>query len=198
MKGYLSFIAGSSAIIIYIVFALISFSQFQEVISPAQNWLSDLGSTHLNPDGAIFYNIGIILTGLCLIVFFIGLRVWAIAGNKAQKIQLMLTQGFGVAGSAAMGMSSIFPITSGTTHSFWSAALYILLGTAFALSLAALRYHAQLPRWVLAAGLVVVIVNFTWCVVLNIFPLEWLTVALFLAYVGVLSVETRRTFASVG
>ena len=192
MKRSVSFASGLAGVASYLLFALLAFLKFQGSFSPTKNWLSDLGSKELNPQGAVFYNAGIVLTGVCLIVFFAGLGFWKIAENKAQKILLPLTQIFGVMGSAAMVMSAVFPITSTATHSFWSTGLYILLGTAFALSVAALRYHAQVPRWVLIIGAIVVVVNFVWCVALNIQPLEWATVGLFLLYVVLLSLGAKQ------
>jgi len=189
---YISFIGGILAVLCYLVFALLAFSRYPMPYSPMKNWLSDLGSVELNPDGAIFYNIGIISTALFLIVFFLGLSVWKIEDNKAQIIMLRLTQAFGILGSFCMMMSAIYPINLYTIHSFWSTSLYVLLSTAFIFSAAALRYHQRVPRWLLILG-----VSTAMMVILtSIFPiayvLEWITLLLFLSYVSFVSFETKR------
>jgi hypothetical membrane protein len=192
VKKYTSFIGGILAVLCYLVFALLAFSRYPMPYSPMKNWLSDLGSVELNPDGAIFYNIGIISTALFLIVFFLGLSVWKIEDNKAQIIMLRLTRAFGVLGSFCMMMSAIYPINLYAIHSFWSTSLYVLLSTAFIFSAATLRYHQRVPRWLLILG-----VSTAMMVILtSIFPiayvLEWITLLLFLSYVSFVSFETKQ------
>jgi hypothetical membrane protein len=189
---YISFIAGNLAVLCYLVFTLLAYSRYPLPFSPTSNWLSDLGNPNNNPQGAIFYNIGIISTALLLIVFFLGLSVWKIDDKRVQIIMLRLTQVSGILGAFCMIMSAIFPINLLTIHSFWSTSLYILLSTAFIFSVAMLRYHKRVPRWLLILG-----VSTAMMVILtSIFPiayvLEWFTLSLFLSYVGLLSIETKR------
>jgi hypothetical membrane protein len=192
MKRNLSFLASVIIVIGYLLFTFLAFMYFPDTFSPLRNWLSDLGNDQINPQGAIFYNLGIILTSVVIVPFFLGLSEWKIPGNKIQKIMLLLTQVFGYLGAFAMFMSAVFPIAFKNAHSFWSALLYILLGTAFTFSLAALRYDPRYPKWLLAFGGLVVIVNLTWSLVINTYPMEWLTITLFLGYVFLLGQETRR------
>jgi hypothetical membrane protein len=179
-------------VISYLLFGILALINFPGSYSPQRNWLSDLGSFQSNPQGAIFYNLGIFIAGAALLPFFLGLAEWAIKGNKKQKIMLFLTQLFGCSGALAMLMSAVFPITVKSAHSFWSASLYILLGTAFAFSAAALRYHPRHPRWLLILGVLVTIEDLIWSLVLNTYLMEWLTVALFLGYILLLGIETKR------
>ena len=189
---YLSFIGGILAVLCYLVFALLAFSRYPMPYSPMKNWLSDLGSVDLNPDGAIFYNIGIISTALFLIVFFLGLSVWKIEDNKVQIIMLRLTQAFGILGSFCMMMSAIYPINLYAIHSLWSTSLYVLLSTAFIFSAAALRYHQRVPRWLLILGVSTAVLVILTSFFPNLYMLEWITVFLFLSYVGLLGIETKR------
>jgi hypothetical membrane protein len=160
--------------------------------SPMKNWLSDLGSVELNPDGAILYNIGIISTALFLIVFFLGLSVWKIEDNKGQIIMLRLTQAFGILGSFCMMMSAIYPINYYAIHSFWSTSLYVLLSTAFIFSAAALRYCQWVPRWLLILGISTAMMIILTSLFPTVYVLEWITVLLFLGYVTLLGIETKR------
>jgi len=187
----MSFYAGILAILCYLGFAAFSYSRYPLSYSPTTNWLSDLGNPNNNPDGAIFYNIGIISTALLLMLFFLGLSVWRIEDRRVQIIMLRLTQAFGMLGAICMTMSAIFPINLFKIHSFWSSALYILLSTAFIFSVAMLRYHQKVPRWLLILGvsiaLMVILISFF----PNVYLLEWISVFLLLSYVALFGIETK-------
>ena len=189
---YISFIGGILAVLDYLVFAFLAFRHYPLPYSPTTNWLSDLGNPNLNPQGAIFYNIGIISTALFLIVFFLGLSVWKLEDNKVQIIMLRLTQVFGILGAFCMMMSGIYPINLYKIHSFWSSSLYILMSTGFVFSAAALRYHIGVPRWLLILGISTAVMVILTSFFPIFFVLEWITVLLFLLYVILVGVETKR------
>jgi hypothetical protein len=146
----------------------------------------------LNPGGAIFYNLGLVLTAVLLAVFFVGLASLKIANRRAQNLMLLMTQAFGLLGALAMLMSALYPISQPQLHSFWSAGLYILLGTAFAFSVAALRYHPRCPRWLLGLGVLTALMAILMGIFQTVRWLGWVTVASFLGYALLLGVETRR------
>jgi hypothetical membrane protein len=194
MKRYksISFYGGILAVLCYVVFALLAFSRYPLPYSPTTNWLSDLGNPNLNPQGAIFYNIGIISTSLFLIVFFLGLYVWKIEDNKVQLIMLRLTQAFGILGAFCMMMSGIYPINLYKIHSFWSTSLFILLSSGFVFSAAMLRYHQGFPRWLLILGVSTAMMVILTSLFPTVYVLEWITILLFLGYVTLLGIETKR------
>ncbi len=193
MKGRppLSTVAGIAGTLCYVALALLAFSQYPDRYSPLHNWLSDLGSRSLNPQGALAYNVGIVATAVLLDAFFLGLSRWQIAGLRVQRAMLRITQAFGLLGCLAMVMSALYPIDNLAPHRFWSISLYVLLGTAFVFSVAALRYHPQCPRWVLAVGAITGLVDVVSAFLGGVYALEWLTVALFLAYVLIVGMATR-------
>ncbi len=186
-----SFLAGILAPVCYVSLALLAFSRYPGAYSPLNNWLSDLGSGQLNPQGALFYNAGIISASVLLAVFFLGLSLWRMRQPRMQRAMLLATQLFGLPGSLAMAMSALYPIDHMPQHRTWSLSLYILLGTAFVFSVFALRYHPLCPRWVLALGVVTGLADILSGILGTVYVLEWLTVALFLAYVVVVGVRTR-------
>jgi hypothetical protein len=188
----LSFVTGLFAIVCYLTFALLAFSRYPLPYSPLSNWLSDLGNVDLNPSGALFYNIGIVATGGAVLLFFLGLSQWKMEKNRIQNIMLFVTQGFGILGALAMLMSGFYPINVFALHSVFSTCLYILLGTAFAFSVAALRYHATCPRWLLIVGASTALVALLYGIFHTVTALEWVTIALFLCYVGLLGAGTNR------
>ena len=188
----LSFVTGIFAIVCYMAFAFLAFSRYPLPFSPMSNWLSDLGNADLNPSGALFYNIGIFITGGMLLLFFLGLSQWKMEKNLLQNIMLFVMQGFGILGALAMLMSGFYPINFFALHSVFSTCLYILLGTSFAFSVAALRYHPTCPRWLLIVGALTALVAMLYGIFHTVTALEWVTVALFLCYVGLLGAETNR------
>lgn len=187
-----SFISALLAVLCYVIFAIVALIQYPSSYSPTRNWLSDLGNADVNPQGAIFYNIGIISTALLLMVFFLGLSRWKLENKRIQITMVLLTQVFGILGSFCMIMSAIFPINLLEMHRIWSMSLYFMLATAFVFSVAALRYHPKVPRWLLILGIsTAVMVNLT-NFLPTMFVLEWLTVVLFLGYVSLVGIETKR------
>lgn len=186
-----SFMACLLVILFYFSFALLALWRFPGIYSPLRNWLSDLGSSRLNPDGAIFYNLGIIVTGLFLLPFFLGLSSWKMQGYRVQNAMLALTCVLGLLGGLAMIMSAIYPIDHIEQHRAWSISLYILLGTAFVFSAAALRYDRRFPRWALGLGIITGLVDILSGIFHNVYLLEWITVALFLGYIFIVGIKTR-------
>lgn len=192
----LSFVSSLCAIVCYLAFALLAFAHYPLPYTPLRNWLSDLGSPDLNHPGALFYNIGIVTTAAVLPLFFLGLARWKLENNRTQRLMLSLTQGFGILGALAMLMSGLYPISSPALHGFFSICLYILLGTAFAFSVAALRYHTACPRWLLVVFAFTALVDMLSGVLHTVTVLEWVTVALLLCSLGLLGVETNRLSSS--
>ena len=99
-KSYplISFYAGILTVICYLVFTLLAFRRYPLPYSPTSNWLSDLGNPDLNPQGAGFYNLGIVLTAVLLSLFFVGLVVWKIENKSVQIGMLYLAQACGIFG----------------------------------------------------------------------------------------------------
>jgi hypothetical membrane protein len=194
MKRYqdISFVAAILAGLCYLAFAVLAFIQYPMPYSPLSNWLSDLGNVNLNPQGATLYNIGIIMTALLLLVFFLGLSKWRIRNNRVEVAMLRLTQAFGVLGSISMVMSAVYPMDFLEAHSFWSAMLYIMLATAFVFLVATLRYHRQVPRWLLILGLSTALIVILTSFMTSVDVLEWITVFLFLLNINLVGVETKR------
>jgi hypothetical membrane protein len=186
-----SFISGLAITVGYVSFACMAYMRYPIDYSPLANWLSDLGNPVVNPRGAILYNTGVILTAVLLIIFFLGLYSWEINGNRVQTIMLRLTQTFGILGALSMLMSAVYPINHYEAHAILSTMLYILLSTAFIFSVAMLRYHTAVPRWMFFVGIFSAIIVILTGVFQNVTGLEWITVLFLLGYTVLLSFETR-------
>jgi hypothetical protein len=94
------------AVLSYVLCTLAAFSRFPGSFSPSHNWLSDLGDITQNPDGAGFYNLGILLTGLMILLFFLGISHWNMQNRRIQNWMVRITQLFGVLGSLAFSHST--------------------------------------------------------------------------------------------
>lgn len=188
-----SLMASLFVIVCYVIFAVIAFARFPLPYSPTQNWLSDLGNPQSNPDGAGFYNIGVALTSLALLVFFLDLFRFRLNNNKTQTLMVVLTVLFGSIGALGMLMTAVYPIHRPDAHSFWCMVLYISIGTAFAFSIAAFRYHSWYPRWLLGFGAIVVLINLSTQIVFHdVCVLEWINVPLLLSYCLLLGIQTNQ------
>ncbi len=191
MKRQISYVSSLLLVFIYVLCTFLALLQFPTNYSPFTNWLSDLGSPAMNPQGWFFYNIGITCSSSLLIIFFLGFSVWKKADNKKQHIMLRLAQGFGIAGGLCMILSAVFPINIPGIHSFFSTALYILIGTSFVFAVVSLVYYPKFPKWMMVLGFLVAIEDMLWGIVLNIYIMEWITVILFLVFTLLLGLHTR-------
>lgn len=176
----------------YSICTFLAYLNYRLAYSPLNNWLSDLGNKVLNPSGAIYYNTGIFLSAAWLLIFFFGFSIVKSRQNKIQNMMVLLVQIFGMIGCASMALSAFFTIDNPGPHSFLSAVLYISLGTAFAFSVAALRYNPGWPRWLLFLGVLATLFDLTASVFFNALPIfEWITISLFLAYIVLIGGSLR-------
>jgi hypothetical protein len=182
-KYPISFVAGIGAIIIFWIFASISIALFPGIYNPFVNWMSDLGNSNLNPDGSVYFNIGIIITGIFLFPFFIGLYEWYIGGTR-NKILTILTQFAGFCAAFSMIMLGIYPEDTPETHIFWAVSLFTLTILTFILPSIAL-YKYKFTRSIAKFGLSSTVLNLIlW---LFIFPiLEWITILMSFSFIAII------------
>jgi hypothetical membrane protein len=165
--------------------------------SPISNWLSDLGNPQVNPSGSIFYNIGCIITGLVLIIFYIGLCRWN-TGDKKMKILLIIAQVAGVLSSFSLILSAIFPLgETALIHSFWAKMIFVFLGFFLTFSATSLLKHSSFTRWFAYYAFLTALVNFIYGAFLHsIFVLEWISLGMFMIYVFMLAYSSRLMLKS--
>ncbi len=189
-KWPLSFVAGIVVIIIFWGFTIISIALFPGVFNPFKYWMSDLGNSTLNPKGAIFFNIGCIVTGIVLFPFFIGLYEWYI-GSRNNKILTFLTQIAGFLSAFSMIMLGVYSVDYLEIHIFWAIALFTLTIFTFILPSIAL-YKYKFTRNIAKFGIIATIINILlW---IFIYPIiEWITIFLSFAFIGIIihSMYTR-------
>jgi hypothetical membrane protein len=185
MRLPVSSLAGVAVVVLYCVFTFASLALYPTTYSPVTNWLSDLGNSSYNPKGAVFYNLGCILTGIALFPFFIGLYEWY-TSKKRFRLSLMVWQAEGCVAAFSLIMIGVFSEDSGSLHTLWSAVFFILI-LGVLLGLGSLLFtHPRYIRKIAYCGFIVAAID----IMLIFFRspwLEWFTVFSALGYVGLMA-----------
>lgn len=182
-------ISGFLVILLYCAFTFVSWFFYPEPYGPITHYLSRLGNYERNPSGAIFYNMGCILTGIGLFPFFISLIVWH-TEFKLQKFLLSLGQLFGIASGCALILIGIFSEDQGRPHLDASSLFFILNFIVLILISIGLILHSDFPK-------LIVIYAFSLDIATLLFELniggpitEWFTVFGSLLFVGFVVIAT--------
>ena len=179
-------------IVFYCAFTLTSIALFPRPVSPVNVWLSDLGNSSYNPQGAIFYNVGCVLTGLALFPFFAGLYYWY-TDEKWRKSLIVTTQAIGFIAAFALMMIGVFSEDSGAIHHLWSVAFFVFNLLVLILASVSLMTHRKFIRPIGYYGLVVAVINLFFVGLSYTSILEWFTVFTALGFVAFLSYNTLKT-----
>jgi hypothetical membrane protein len=184
-------VAGVVVIVFYCAFTFTSIALFPTAFSPIDNWLSDLGNSSFSPRGAVFYNVGCILTGLALMPFFAGLYKWY-TNERLRKVMIMVTQAAGLFSGFALIMIGVFSEDSMAQHVFWSDVFFAFNLIVLILANVSLMTHPKFLRPIAYYGFIVALINLLFVVASNAPVLEWFTVFTALGYVALLSYNTLR------
>ncbi|MFX1572178.1 MAG: DUF998 domain-containing protein [Promethearchaeota archaeon] len=87
--------------------------------NPFKNYMSSLGNSSFNPDGAFFYNVSVIVSGFLFTLFFLGLSMWY-TDIIIDKNILRMTQMFGCLLAFTIILTGIFSEDFKPQHIFWS------------------------------------------------------------------------------
>ena len=116
--------AGFAAFVFYCIFTILAIQRFPGYFSATQHYLSVLGNVNKNPSGAIFYNRGVMLTGLSLLIFYVGFVIWN-ALQERRKILLAILI-FGSMNGFSIFMSAVYPeVPDYQKHFTWSLLIFI-------------------------------------------------------------------------
>ena len=184
-------VAGVFVIVFYCAFTFTSIALFPGPFSPISNWLSDLGNSSYSPSGAVFYNVGCVLTGLTLLPFFAGLYKWY-TSEKPRRAMIMVTQAAGFFSAFALIMIGVFSEDYMAQHVFWSDVFFVLNLIVLILANISLMTHPKFLRAICYYGLIVALINTLFVVFSNTPVLEWFTVFTALGYVALLSYNTLK------
>ena len=176
----LSVFFGVLVVVIFWTFAIISITQYEGIYNPFIHYMSHLGNSVLNPKGAIFFNLGCIISGSLLFPFFIGLYEWYIGGNRNKK----LTQGTQIAGFfSAFGMIMIGVFTEDTIVLHVIFAVFLFFVNIFTLLLPALAlYQFSFTKKIAKFAYIAVGINITLMFVF-IPIIEWVTISISFSFI---------------
>jgi hypothetical membrane protein len=185
INTYFSLYWGFLVILFYCIFTFISVGLFPPPFSPIDNWLSDLGNSSYNPNGAIFYNLGCITTGIALFPFFIGLYVW-----KTEKlwnnILLIATIVIGCFSGFALILIGFYSEDFMAPHVFWSNIFFETILLVLVLAGISLFLHKDFIRWIAIYGFIVFLFDLFFVFFVGKPILEWIVVFTALGYVGLI------------
>lgn len=184
-------VAGVLVMVFYCAFTFTSVVLFPSPFSPVNNWLSDLGNSSFNPNGAVFYNIGCVLTGLALFPFFAGLHEWY-TNERRRNAMIVVTQAFGFLCAFALMMIGVFSEDYMAQHVFWSSVFFLFNLVVLILANISLMTHSKFRRPIGYYGLIVALINLLFLVSSDTPLLEWFTVFTALGYVALLSHNTFK------
>ena len=153
-----SSITGLMAVIVFTVFTFTSLLLYPTPYNPLFAWLSNLGNIYLNPSGAIFFNLGCILSGIIMIPFFAGLYEWKPI-KKLSKILLILGMLLGIYASVSLIMVGVFPETHLQQHLLAAAGVFSSLFIIIILLSVALFNHPKFIRLIAYYGIIPIIID---------------------------------------
>lgn len=175
-KWPLSTYSGILTIIFYFNFSITAMIIYIGPYTPLDNWLSDLGAIALNPNGAIVYNVGCMLTGIALVFFFIGFNEIK-ADVRMDKIMLILIQLFGYGCAVSVFFIGVYPGEFVIEHAVFSVSIFAFLQPVYIIgSIFISRWDtsSRFKKFVVVYGIIITIFN---SALLVVFTLSILDVA---------------------
>jgi hypothetical membrane protein len=190
LRWPLSSIAGILVIVFYCVFTFIAAALFPLSWSPFP-YLSDFGNSISNPNGAFFYNLACILTGIILFPFYIGLYKWY-TREQWRKVLLIVTQIIGMASGFALIMIGVFNEDFGAAHILWSDVFFFLNLLVLIFANISLITHPKFIKPVAIYGFIVAAINLAFVFLTSSSIVEWFTVFTALGYAGLLVINMLK------
>ncbi len=205
LKWPMSCLAGILMIVFFFIFiptAVLLFPSFNINLGPVHYWimgpysiidnyLSDLGNYIFNPKGADFFNYGLIIIGIAMIPFFLGIsQFWE--ENPHTEI-LKITRLLGFAAAFALIMIGVFSENAPEPlHELWSMIFFLLILILMGLASYALIDDDNFMKITSYYGFGAIIFNIIFLTTGSPF-LEWITVFSALGFVAMLIYDVFKT-----
>ena len=188
-KWLISVIPGILVIGFFYTFTFISLAFYPSPFSPVNNWLSELGNSSHNPNGAFLYNLGCVLTGSALFPFYISMYKFY-RKEIYHKILVISIQILGFCSAFALIMLGVYSQDFSSSHMIWAGAffwlnLWVLISANFALI-----FHKHFMKPIAIYGWSAAGINFLFVILtismVNTPLLEWISVSTALGYVALI------------
>ena len=181
---------GLAAIMTYLVCSTAAWLLYPSSFTPLKNWLSDLGNPMRNPAGAVWYNMGCVLTAVALLLFILGLSWWRSAGPTGNAL-IWMSQVTGLASVFSLAMIGIHSESDMRWHMIYSNWFFACFPLFIALFSTGLITHRNGSERIWLVGLGVVVIGLWFHLVFpGSRPMEWGTELAFLMYVGLVAWNT--------
>lgn len=191
--GSIAVVLALTATATYLALALVSYVNYPGVFSPwNNNWLSDLGSRELNPQGAAFYRVGCALNGVLMIAMFLAVTPWRLQAGRRQRVLVGWAQLFGISAAVALIMTAVYPLDLFATHQLWSRILVSAFSGLLFVSFFAFRSAGRSNVPIAVAAVVGYASAVTWLLFGSAHWIEWILVADVLLLVCLVGVRTTR------
>jgi hypothetical protein len=197
LKIPISSLAAPAAVIIFCAFMALSAASFPQGFSPLDVPAGDLGNACLNQEGAGIFNVGCMIAGVPLIIFFIGLYKWY-TNELWRNLFVAGSQLTGIAAGVSLIMIGYYPELFAGEHMFWSTALFVSLFLALLLANAGLLTHWRYSKRAGYVGMVSVAMLVVFLASkfasAEIPAFEWASLAIALAWTIAMGLDMYRTF----
>jgi hypothetical membrane protein len=197
LKIPISSLAAPLGIVIFCAFTAFSWAQYPDGFSPLDNWISDLGNTNLNPEGAMIFNTGCMIAAVPLVAFYLGLYRWY-GLETWRNLMVVGAQVAGIGSAIALIMVGYYPEIFAAQHYLWATIFFVGTFLALLLANAALLMHLRYSKWTAMVGLAAVAVQAVFiagqAASVGIPVFEWIAVALGLAWMAAMAINTYVSF----
>ena len=186
----ISSIVALIAIVFFCAAVALAIVSFPPGFTPLENWMSDLGNPVLNPAGATYFNGACMITGLLLVIFYPGLRMWRETG-AVQAPVMNVALAAGIFSGIALAGVGLFPETFKPHHFIVSVLFFLSSTLAILLTTVALRGHVGLSKTSVRAGYLTVAIGVIFALQMALLPevtiLEWISVFSMLLWAAMIS-----------
>jgi hypothetical protein len=197
LKIPVSSLAAPAAVVIFCAFLALSAARFPRGFSPLDVWISDLGNTNINLDGAVIFNAGCMIAGVPLIVFFAGLYKWY-TDELWRNLFVAGAQLTGIAAGVSLVMSGYYTELFAGEHQFWWTALFVSLFLALLLANAGLltnwKYSKRASYVGMASVALLTVFLASKLAAAEIPAFEWASLALALVWTIAMALDMYFTF----
>jgi hypothetical membrane protein len=183
------------AIVFFCTFLLLSIASFPPGFSPLDNWMSDLGNPELNPSGYAYFNWGCMITGVLLIIFYLGLNDWHIA-DSGRTGTLTAAQAFGIFSGIALIGVGYFNETFSPHHFIVSVLFFVSSTIAILLATLALQGRPGFGRATDCAGYMTVAIGIVFSIQMALWDsvtiIEWISVFSMLLWAALVALRNPQ------
>ena len=184
-------IAGAASITVCVSLAGAAYVFYPWAFSPMTNWISDLGNTWLNPRGSMLFRADMVVVGIGLSIFFLGLRALTHGQSLLTRILIVMAQLSGLVASLALAMTGVFSENQASAHALWATVLFVSLAVTVMMLGWGVLSHPGVPTWIGYFALAAFAVDIV-SIVARSYWLEWVAVPLLLLIVAQVSYGTWK------